>query len=70
MADALLQDLWFHQTDGIALDGIDADDEPAVIRARAQGLQAACPSCGVLSDYVHSRYVRRLADSPVGGRPV
>ncbi|MHA7962360.1 transposase family protein [Streptomyces sp. L500] len=54
----------------MALDGIDTDDEPAVIRARAQGLQAACPSCGVLSDYVHSRYVRRLADSPVGGRPV
>ncbi|GHC72934.1 ISL3 family transposase [Streptomyces cinnamoneus] len=70
MSDALLQDLWFHQTDGIAIDSIDTDDESVVIRARAQGLTAACPSCGVLSGRVHSRYVRRLADSPVGGRPV
>ncbi|MGW2370172.1 transposase family protein [Streptomyces sp. NPDC001667] len=52
------------------IDGIDTDDETVVIRARAQGLQTACPSCGVLSGRVHSRYVRRLADSPVGGRRV
>nr|WP_306948813.1 transposase family protein [Streptomyces sp. B4I13] len=32
--------------------------------------QAACPACGTLSARVHSRYVRRLADGAVGGRPV
>ncbi|WP_257035585.1 transposase family protein [Streptomyces sp. 1222.2] len=32
--------------------------------------RAACPACGTLSARVHSRYVRRLADSAVGGRPV
>ncbi|MFE5873583.1 ISL3 family transposase [Streptomyces roseifaciens] len=40
------------------------------MRARTQELQAACPGCGVFSGRVHSRYVRRLADSPVGGRRV
>ncbi|WXH43010.1 transposase family protein [Streptomyces netropsis] len=70
MGDALLQDLWFGQTNDVVIENIDTDDESVVIRARAHGLQAACPSCGVLSDRVHSRYVRRLADSPVGGRPV
>lgn len=70
MGDTLLQDLWFRQTDGVVIEGIDTDDELVLIRARAQEVQAACPSCGVLSGRVHSRYVRRLADSPVGGRPV
>ncbi|MFD5352750.1 transposase family protein [Streptomyces sp. NPDC058657] len=41
-----------------------------VIRARARSVQAACPGCGVFSGRVHSRYVRRLADRPAGGRPV
>ncbi|MEU1566560.1 transposase family protein [Streptomyces mirabilis] len=31
---------------------------------------AACPGCGVASARVHSRYVRRLADSAVGHRGV
>ena len=29
-----------------------------------------CPGCGWSSDWVHSRYVRHLADEAVGGRPV
>jgi transposase len=31
---------------------------------------AACRRCGQFSSRVHSRYRRRLADAPVGGRPV
>ncbi|MEV1113634.1 ISL3 family transposase [Actinosynnema sp. NPDC049800] len=31
---------------------------------------AACPSCGVRSSRVHSRYDRKLDDTPVAGRPV
>ena len=38
------------------------------IRARAG--EVACPSCGRLSRRVHSRYERRLADAPAGGRRV
>jgi transposase len=30
---------------------------------------AACPGCGQTSDWVHSRYVRHVADEAVGGRP-
>jgi hypothetical protein len=31
---------------------------------------AACRRCGQFSSRVHSRYRRRLADTPVGGHPV
>jgi transposase len=40
------------------------------IVARTRAGQAACPSCGVASDKVHSRYRRRLGDVGVGGRRV
>jgi transposase len=38
------------------------------IQARTRTSQAACPVCGVVSGRVHSRYERRLSDSPVGGQ--
>jgi transposase len=38
--------------------------------ARARADQAVCPGCGYPSGRVHSMYQRRLADAPVGGRPV
>ncbi|MBC9719535.1 transposase family protein [Streptomyces sp. TRM66268-LWL] len=34
------------------------------------GIACACPECGCLSSWVHSRYVRHVADEAVGGRPV
>jgi transposase len=37
-------------------------------RGRTEG--AACRKCGQFSERVHSTYRRRLADAPVGGRPV
>jgi transposase len=40
------------------------------IWARACAEGAACPRCGQFSKRVHSGYERRLADEPVGGRPV
>jgi Transposase/zinc-finger of transposase IS204/IS1001/IS1096/IS1165 len=40
------------------------------IRARSRAGEVACPSCGRLSRRVHSRYERRLADAPAGGRRV
>ncbi|MFC4957094.1 transposase family protein [Streptomyces mauvecolor] len=30
----------------------------------------SCPDCRMVSRRVHSTYERRLADGPVGGRPV
>jgi len=38
--------------------------------ARARADHAVCPRCGQPSGRVHSTYGRRLADAPVGGRPV
>ncbi|MFJ9543970.1 transposase family protein [Streptomyces sp. NPDC101225] len=46
------------------------DGELVVVRARASADRAACPACGTTSGRVHSRYVRRLADTAVAGRPV
>ncbi|MFD5164394.1 transposase family protein [Streptomyces hawaiiensis] len=40
------------------------------MRARASAEQAACHACGTTSRRVHSRYVRRLTDTAVAGRPV
>ncbi|MFF4795227.1 transposase family protein [Streptomyces sp. NPDC001276] len=41
-----------------------------LVRARASAERAPCPACGTVSARVHSRYVRRLAGTAVGGRPV
>ncbi|MFJ8637435.1 ISL3 family transposase [Streptomyces sp. NPDC093568] len=70
MGDVLLQDLWFHQVEGVEIENAVLEGELVTVRARTGVQQAACPACGTLSSRVHSRYVRRLADSAVGGRPV
>jgi transposase len=41
-----------------------------VLDACMRGDEAVCPRCEVISARVHSRYRRRLADAPIGGRPV
>ncbi|MET7784774.1 transposase family protein [Streptomyces sp. NPDC005388] len=70
MDDVLLQDLWFHQVEGVVIENVVPDGELVAVRARAAAERAVCPACGTRSSRVHSRYVRRLADSAVGGRPV
>ena len=40
------------------------------IRARTRGEAVACPVCGQVSTWVHSWYVRHVADEAVGGRAV
>ncbi|WP_436843918.1 transposase family protein [Streptomyces sioyaensis] len=47
-----------------------AEGELVVVQACAVAALATCPGCGVASARVHSRYVRRLADSAVGHRGV
>ncbi|MFF3689742.1 ISL3 family transposase [Streptomyces sp. NPDC002187] len=47
--------------------------ESGVLRIAAStkdGTAAVCPGCGASSMRVHSRYGRRIADAPVGARPV
>ncbi len=40
------------------------------IDARTIGMPACCPNCGVASHRLHSRYVRHLVDTGLGGREV
>ncbi|MFF4793600.1 transposase family protein, partial [Streptomyces sp. NPDC001276] len=68
MGDVLFQDLWFHRVEGVVVESVIPDGELVVVRARTAAERAACPACGTASVRVHSRYVRRLADSAVGGR--
>ncbi|MCC9705493.1 ISL3 family transposase [Streptomyces sp. MNU76] len=70
MGDVFLQDLWFHPVEGVVLENAVADGELVIVRARASAERAACPACSTTSGRVHSRYVRRLADTAVGGRHV
>ncbi|MFE0460201.1 ISL3 family transposase [Kitasatospora sp. NPDC058965] len=70
MADDLLQDLWLHHAAGVAVNTITVHPHRVTIHAATTSNEAGCPSCGTVSGRVHSRYVRRLDDASVGGRPV
>ncbi|WP_406175718.1 transposase family protein [Streptomyces sp. NBC_00996] len=70
MGDVLLQDLWFHQVEGVLIENVAIDGQLVVVQARTAAQRVACPACGTKSARVHSRYVRRLAGSSVGGRSV
>jgi transposase len=47
-----------------------AGGESITLAARTTSAKARCPVCGALSQRVHSRYVRTLADLPWQGIPV
>ena len=47
-----------------------SDDDCTVFAIHATGASSACPSCGAISNRVHNRYHRRLADLPMAGRRV
>nr|WP_161375689.1 transposase family protein [Streptomyces sp. SID5476] len=50
---------------------IDVSDAAVTVRARTRsGVPAECPGCGEPSAWIHSRYIRRLADITLGGRPL
>lgn len=50
---------------------VDATGPVVIVRARTRDdVSAPCTGCGITSDWVHSRYVRRLGDWAIGGRPV
>jgi transposase len=54
----------------VAVASVDTAGPVVVVHARTRSEEAsACSGCGNLSDWVHSRYTRRLADTAVGGRP-
>ena len=55
---------------GLAI--IDVAQTPSllIVRIASTNRSAVCPRCGRLSDRVHSRYTRTLADLPAHDRPV
>jgi len=46
------------------------DGAMTVITVRYSSRVSPCPGCGASSERVHSRYLRRLTDLPLAGRPV
>jgi hypothetical protein len=49
----------------------DPDHQPPIGQTGIEtGTEATCPDCAAVSTAVRSRYLRRPADLPVGGRPV
>jgi transposase len=53
---------------GVIVEEVTAAAGLLLLLARARAATAACPACGTVSDRVHSRYSRTLADAAVGGR--
>jgi hypothetical protein len=53
---------------GIVVEHQDVGTDRIVVSGRLALVEADCPECGTLSRSCHSRYVRTLADLPVGGR--
>ncbi|WP_405525494.1 ISL3 family transposase [Streptomyces canus] len=59
------------QLAAVRVDRVEASSNLLRIAARTRDDAAAvCPGCGTESDWVHSRYVRHVADEAVGGRAV
>jgi transposase len=49
---------------------VDVAGPVVIVRARTHSEKASsCTGCGSVSDWIHSRYTRRLADTAIGGRP-
>jgi transposase len=55
---------------GFAVDEVSSDEAGVVITVHPRNSGSACPECGRVSERVHSRYRRCLADLPMAGRPV
>nr|WP_052745473.1 ISL3 family transposase [Allosalinactinospora lopnorensis] len=66
---SLLTLLFPHLAD-LRIDDVYRTGSTVRIAAATRGEDAACPVCATRSRRVHSRYVRRLADTPVSGQEV
>jgi transposase len=53
---------------GFAADEAASTDDRTVVTIHGTSAISVCPSCGVISQRIHSRYHRRLADLPMAGR--
>ncbi|WP_330302063.1 MULTISPECIES: transposase family protein [unclassified Streptomyces] len=65
-----LKDVLFPDAVGMMLDRLAEVDGVVVAEAHSVVPELTCPDCTTVSRRVHSRYGRRLAEYPVGGRRV
>ncbi|MFE9651077.1 transposase family protein [Streptomyces sp. NPDC006365] len=65
-----LKDVLFPNAVGMVLDRLTEVDGVVVAEAHSAVPELRCPSCATCSRRVHSRYGRRLAEYPAGGRRV
>ena len=65
--------LWsrlFPHFTGLQVERVLVTAEAIHVQVRRHARTASCPGCGRRSRRVHSHYTRRIADEPLGGRPV
>ncbi len=55
---------------GLAVESIIESEDMIKVTARSRAIEARCPSCGLMSRRVRSRYIRQVADLPCAGRRV
>jgi transposase len=55
---------------GFVVENATHDGATTVITVRRATRSSPCPGCGTSSEWIHSRYLRRVADLPLAGRPV
>jgi len=66
----VLKDVLFPNSVGMVLDRLTEVGGVVVAEAHSAVPELRCPDCATASHRVHSRYGRRLAEYPVGGRRV
>ena len=55
---------------GFKVESAANDGTTTVITVRHASVTSLCPACGTVCGRIHSRYLRRLTDLPLAGRPV
>jgi transposase len=65
-----LKDVLFPDAVGMVLDRLSEVSGVVVAEAHSAVTELRCPDCATASRRVHSRYRRRIAEYPVGGRRV
>ena len=53
---------------GLTVDEVEDDGDGVAIHAHPPSARSRCPDCGTWSTRIHSRYIRKLNDLPIGGR--
>ncbi|MEJ8640609.1 ISL3 family transposase [Streptomyces sp. MS1.HAVA.3] len=68
--DEQFWDLVWPDVEGLVIDAVEVVGDAVWIDLHARQPTVPCLSCGVAASRVHSTYMRRLADRPLGGRRV